>query len=87
MHNENLNAGQLKKDDGLHEYVHGGGERLLDPNARSGIYINDTLPMSAIVFKRKNCPEEYCFDSPVVVRNIDGVEFVRERPKPVQPTR
>jgi hypothetical protein len=82
MHSATFNRKELRKDTGLYEYAHGAGERLLDGSARSGIYLNDNFPADAIVFKRKNCPAEYCFDSPTIVRHADGIEYVWKFERP-----
>ena len=89
MHSGAFNQEGLRKETGLYEHTHGAGEKLLDGNARGGIYINDKLPGDAIVFKRKNCPAEYCPDSPTIVRSTDGTEYIwKYRPnKPLEPTR
>jgi hypothetical protein len=88
IHNELLNTRPLSRTSGLYEYVHGRGTKLLESSAHGGIYINDILPSNAIVFRRKNCTEAYCFDEPIVVRTTNGAEHLRERPKkPMQPTR
>lgn len=80
IHAEQLNTDKLQQATGLYEFVHERGARLLDAKARSGIYINDTLPMNAIVFKRKSCPDAYCMNDPVIVRGTDGAERPWEFP-------
>jgi len=87
VHDERLNQDNLKKKTGLYEFTHGPGVRLIDATARSGTYVNQTLPVNTIVFKKKNCPEEYCFDQPIVARTTEGKEYVLQWPnKPIKPT-
>lgn len=80
MHDERLNQDHLKKDTGLYQFTHGIGDRLIDATARSGIYINETLPSNAIVFKRPGA-EYKMGEDPVVVRSTDGTERIWQRPQ------
>jgi len=80
MHDERLNQGALKKGTGLYQFKHGSGDRLIDGNARSGIYINDALPSNAIVFRR-NCPEGTCSEVPIIIRSTEETEKIWQRPE------
>ena len=90
VHDELLNAGNLNKTSGLYEFVHGRGGRLLDSGAHGGIYINETLPKNAIVFRRKNDPGTHYSDELIVVRSTDGKEYLWKpelrQPRPQAPS-
>jgi len=72
-------ASDLPIDTGLYEYTEQRGIRLVDSLARSGIYINDSLPEHAMVFRKLQS---------IMVRDTDGNERKWEPPgEKSQPTK
>lgn len=80
MHDERLNQDGINKTTGLYQFTHEIGNRLIHAGARSVTYINEALPLNAIVLQR-NCDERSCEKASIHVRSTEGEEYVWRQPE------